>query len=153
MRYAGEHKSGKTTAPKSELSERGAVDVTPKETNVRTRVHEYGGVRARRIEPVDDVHSRVRTARNQPGTRRPSRHHTRGAYLRREAPSYTGLRRKPRCAGHAEPVCLTPESSWPAGRYRFADGCVAPGGAPWWRCASHGPEGKAKPADVVNEGL
>jgi len=38
-RYVGKGHDGAAGA----VSERGAVDVTPAESNVRTRVHEYGG--------------------------------------------------------------------------------------------------------------
>lgn len=78
-------------------SERGAIDVTPTDVNVRTRVHEYGG----------------------------------GAYALAPASMGGGIvysdfvsqRLFHKRDGAEEPVCLTPESTCPDGRFRFADGC------------------------------
>eukprot|EP00965_Chrysotila_dentata_P153141 5060754-Pleurochrysis_carterae.AAC.1 len=86
---------GKGTAG---ASERGAVDVTPADVNVRSRVHEYGGG-AFLIAPQGGVIYSEYTSQRLYWSGR---------------------------AGDSEPMCLTPESTWKAGRYRFADGQVTP---------------------------
>ena len=105
-------------------SERGGLDVTPKETNVRTRVHEYGGG-AYILSPGGGIiYSDFKTQRlfwSKPGT--------------------------------DEPMALTPDSdAFPDGRYRFADGCLHPSGDSIVLVREdHGPKGDANPKDVVNE--
>ena len=100
------------------------MDVTPADANVRTRVHEYGG----------------------------------GAYLLDADgaviySNFVDQRLYRAVPGAEEPLCLTPESAaCPEKRFRFADGSIEPGGERLI-CVreDHGPEGNAKPADVVNE--
>ena len=84
--------------PKNEAaSSRGAVDVSPTDVNVRTRVHEYGG-KSFILEPDGGlIYSDFASQR---------------------------LFRLP--AGGGTPTCLTPESAWADGKYRFADGVLDP---------------------------
>ena len=115
VRYAGDGAEG--------ASERGGVDVAPADTNVRTRVHEYGGG--------------------------PYVLDAKGGVIYSDFVS----QRLFHAALGAEPKCLTPEGdACPAGRFRFADGHIDPSGASLV-CVreDHGPKGDAKPADVVNE--
>jgi len=112
---------GKGTAG---ASERGAVDVTPADVNVRSRVHEYGGG-AFLIAPQGGVIYSEYTSQRLYWSGR---------------------------AGDSEPMCLTPESTWKAGRYRFADGQVTPSGEHLVIVREdHGEDGDAPPAAVVNE--
>ena len=106
------------------VSERGAIDVTPKDVNVRTRVHEYGGGAYVQGPGGGIIYSDFKTQR---------------LHWAKDADD-------------ASPLCLTPESVAPNGQYRFADGCVIPGGKAMV-CVreDHSPTGDAKPADVVNE--
>jgi hypothetical protein len=103
-------------------SERNAVDVTPSDVNIRTRVHEYGGG-AYALAPAsmgggvvysDFVSQRLFHLRD----------------------------------GSSEPVCLTPESTCPDGRYRFADGCFD--AALGFVCVREDHE-NPKPSEVRNE--
>ncbi|EOD11808.1 hypothetical protein EMIHUDRAFT_427966 [Emiliania huxleyi CCMP1516] len=110
-------------APGAEgASERGAVDATPKDANVRTRVHEYGGG-AHLLTPKGVVYSDFKSQR---------------LFL---AP-----------AGGGDAVCLTPESAWPDGQYRFADARLTPDGR-HLVCVreDHSPTADAKPSAVLNE--
>ncbi len=105
-------------------SERGAIDVTPTDTNVRTRVHEYGGgAYALAPESVGGGVVYVDFA-------------TQRLFHKRDG---------------AEPTCLTPEGSCPNGQYRFADGCFD--ATLGFVCVreDHGPAGDAPPKEVVNE--
>lgn len=90
-------------------SERGGVDVTPKDTNVRTRVHEYGGGAFTIGTDPTDANSTIAIFSNFKDQR---------IYKQRVDASQQS---------HA-PVCLTPESeahpSEPAAVYRFADGVI-----------------------------
>ena len=80
-------------------STRGAIDVSPGDVNVRTRVHEYGG-KSFVLEPDGSlIYSSFTTQR---------------------------LYRLPAAGG--EPMCLTP-GEWKDGTYRFADGVLEPSGA------------------------
>ena len=107
-------------------SARGAIDVTPAGTNVRTRVHEYGGgahVLAPKVAGGGVIYSDFATQR---------------LFWIKEG---------------AEPMALTPESdAFPNGRYRFADGCVYPSGRSIAIIREdHGEKGDRKPSEVVNE--
>ena len=108
----------------SSANERGAVDVSPGDVNVRTRVHEYGGgayVQA-------------------PG----------GGIVYSDFVSQRLFWRKP---GDDSLLCLTPESDTaPNGQYRFADACVHPSGTSIV-CVreDHSKTGDAKPSEVINE--
>ena len=108
-------------------SPRGAVDVTPPETNVRTRVHEYGGG-AHLLAPSSAG----------------------GGIIYSDFVSQRLFWTKP---GADEPTALTPESdAFPNGRYRFADGHVdARGRGMVVVREDHGLTGDASPKDVVNE--
>jgi len=107
-------------------SERGGVDITPADVNVRTRVHEYGGG-AHTLHPAggaiysDFVTQRIYWSKSK----------------------------------DEPPVLLTPEdgpSGWPTGRYRFADGQVDPSGTRFVAVREdHGETGKYSPAEVINE--
>ena len=103
-------------------SERGAVDVTPSDVNVRTRVHEYGGG-AYAMAPSSVgggvVYSDFMSQRL---------YHLKG--------------------DGSAPVCLTPEATCPDGRYRFADGCFDP--TLGYVCVRED-HLDPKPANVVNE--
>ena len=109
-------------------SERGAVDFTPADANVRTRVHEYGGgAFALGAEGKGVIYSEFKSQR---------------LFWAKYA--------------DAPPVCLTPEAGahgTPDGRYRYADGALDPSGRLGYVCVreDHGASGDAKPADVVNE--
>ena len=105
-------------------NERGAVDISPAEVNVRTRVHEYGGgayVQA-------------------PG----------GGIIYSDFASQRLFWAKP---GETEPICLSPESeASPNGRYRFADACIHPSKTHLIAVREdHNDKGDANPADVINE--
>ena len=125
VRYCGESAtSTKAAASRAAASVRGAVDVTPADANVRTRVHEYGG--GAYLLDAD------------------------GAVIYSDYASQRLYRAAP---GAEEPLCLTPEgAACPDKRFRFADGNIEPGGERLI-CVreDHGPAGDAKPADVVNE--
>ena len=106
-------------------NERGGVDVTPKDDNVRTRVHEYGGG-AHTMHPAGGIiYSDFKTQR---------------LFWAKDDGSV---------------VALTPEdgdAGWPAGRYRFADGKVDPSGKRLVTVREdHGEKGDAAPVAVVNE--
>ena len=109
-------------------SERGAVDLTPMEVNVRTRVHEYGGGAYLQGPGGGIIYSEFASQR---------------LYWLKDGEFAE--------EGAAPPLCLTPESMWPDGQYRFADGCVV--SSEWIVCVreDHGPSGDAKPSEVVNE--
>jgi len=110
-------------APDAEgASERGAIDVTPKETNVRTRVHEYGGG-AHTLHPAGGIiYSDFKSQRLM--------------WVKDDA----------------EPVPLTPEDGWATGQYRFADGVVDPSGTRLVCVREdHGEKCDRKPSEVVNE--
>jgi len=103
-------------------TERGGVDVVDKDANARTRVHEYGGG-AWTIHPLGGViYADFGSQRLFWNNR-------------------DGMK-----------IALTPESKWPDGQYRFADGQVDPSGK-HLICVreDHGPKGDAPPVDVVNE--
>ena len=105
-------------------NERGGVDVTPKDVNVRTRVHEYGGG-AHTLHPAGGViYSDFKTQRL--------------FWCKYE---------------DAPPIELTPESEvFPDGRFRFADYRVAPRGNLLVAVREdHGEKADRAPADVVNE--
>ena len=105
-------------------SSRGALDQTPKETNVRTRVHEYGG-------------GAYLLAPSSAG----------GGIIYSE---FTSQRLFWTKAGTEAPMALTPD--FPEGRYRFADGHLDPSsGSMVVVREDHGPNGDAAPKDVVNE--
>ena len=106
------------------VSERGAVDVTPKDVNVRTRVHEYGGGAYTQGPGGGIIYSEFQSQR---------------LYWSKTADD--------------TPLCLTPQSDdAPDGRFRFADACILPSGT-HLVCVreDHSPTGDAKAADVVNE--
>jgi hypothetical protein len=90
-------------------SERGGVDVTPKDINVRTRVHEYGGGAFTIGTDPKDANSTIAVFSNFKDQR---------MYKQRVDASQQS----------DAPVCLTPESethpSEPAAVYRFADGVI-----------------------------
>jgi len=114
-------------APAAEgASERGGVDCTPKESNVRTRVHEYGGA-AYTLHPKGGlIYSDFASQRLFWAT-----------------------------ADDKPPTALTPEegaNGWPTGRYRFADYSVDPSGTFLVAVREdHGEKGDLSPAEVVNE--
>ena len=95
VRYCGESAtSTKAAASRAAASVRGAVDVTPADANVRTRVHEYGGGAYLLDADGAVIYSNFVDQR-----------------LYRAVP------------GAEEPLCLTPESAaCPAKRFRFAGG-------------------------------
>jgi hypothetical protein len=110
----------------ADANERGGVDVTPKEANVRTRVHEYGGA-AHLLHPEGGViYSDFKTQR---------------LFWAKYA--------------DAPPVPLTPEEGehgWAEGQYRFADGKVDPSGKYLVAVREdHGSAADRKPSEVVNE--
>jgi len=110
----------------AEANERGGVDQTPKDVNVRTRVHEYGGGEYTLHPAGGVIFSDFKSQR---------------LYWSKDKD---------------EPaVPLTPEdgpSGWPTGRYRFADGCVDPSGTRFVGVREdHGEKGDLKPAEVINE--
>ena len=126
VRYCGEAAtSAKATASRPAASERGGVDCTPAEANVRTRVHEYGGGAYVLDASGHIIYSDFASQR---------------------------LYRTSSTDASDEPTCLTPEAACPGKRFRFADGIVEPGGKRLV-CVreDHGPEGSAKPSEVVNE--
>ena len=101
-------------------SERGGIDVTPKENNVRTRVHEYGGGAFQLHKGGGILFSDFKTQR---------------LHL---------------ALGDGEATLVTDKA--PDGQYRYADYDVSEdGGSVVCVREDHGPEGKAKPVDVVNE--
>ena len=103
-----------------QASERGGVDVTLKESNVRTRVHEYGG----------GAFSL----------------HTGGGLLFSDFAS----QRLNLALGDGAATVVTDTA--PDGQFRYADYDVAgDGGSVLCVREDHGPDGKAKPVDVVNQ--
>ena len=110
------------------------ADVTPSDTNVRTRVHEYGGG-AYTLAPAalggGVIYSNFACQRL----------------------FWSGKDGKI----DGEQLCLTPESdAMPNGRYRYADGeCVRVDGESAYELVcireDHGANGSANPKDVVNE--
>ena len=110
----------------SGASERNAVDVTPTDANVRTRVHEYGGG-AYLLAP-DSVG---------------------GGVIYSDFATQRLMWTKP---DMPTPLCLTPEAVAPDGQYRFADGCVDEAtGTLYCVREDHGRKGDATPANVKNE--
>lgn len=102
-------------------------DMVGKDVNVRTRVHEYGGG-AWMLGPQGDndiIYS-----------------------------DYVSQRLFRTSDASTEPKCLTPPAKDEphSGRYRYADGCLIPGGteAVFIR-EDHGIDGCANPKDVINE--
>ena len=102
-------------------SERGAVDVTPSDVNVRTRATSMAAARTRWRRPRSAVASSTPTLSQR-------LYHLKG--------------------DGSAPVCLTPEATCPDGRYRFADGCFDP--ALGYVCVRED-HLDPKPANVVNE--
>ncbi len=103
-----------------EASERGGIEVTPKENNVRTRVHEYGGGAFQLHKGGGILFSDFKTQR---------------LHL---------------ALGDGQATVITDKA--PDGQYRYADYDVsADGGSVVCVREDHGPDGKAKPVDVVNE--
>ena len=109
-------------------SPRGGVDETPKDTNVRTRVHEYGG-------------GAYLLAPSSAG----------GGIIYSDFLSQRLFWTKP--GSDEPPVALTPASDeLPDGRFRYADGHLdASGSSMVVVREDHGPKGDASPKDVVNE--
>ena len=103
-----------------QASERGGIDVTPKENNVRTRVHEYGGGAFQFHKGGGILFSDFKTQR---------------LHL---------------ALGDGQATVITDKA--PDGQYRYADYDVSEdGGSVVCVREDHGPDGKAKPVDVVNE--
>ncbi len=105
-------------------SERNAIDLTPSDVNVRTRVHEYGGGAHLLVPGGGVLYSDFKTQR---------------LYLAR--------------GGGDAPLCLTPESAAsPAGQYRYADSSLHPNGREAVAVREdHSPSADAAPSEVVNE--
>lgn len=112
--------------PNDHASERGALDCTPADVNVRTRVHEYGGG-AWALGPATSggglIYSDFSSQR---------------LYWLKDA--------------DATPLCLTPDPAWTAAQFRFADGFVVTKGSHASRfvCVRED-HTKGAPKDVVNE--
>lgn len=109
--------------------ERGSVDLVDTDTNVRTRVHEYGG-------GAYAIYSSKNNDDNNSGIIYSEFISQRLFWKKKDG---TTLK-------------LTPEGTWNDGQYRFADGVVDPSGTKFI-CVreDHGPNGDASPVDVVNE--